>query len=112
MPRTKSEIAANARRKDLLSNFRTNIATLKAGDLDDMDYRRGKVEKILKGNLNSIPSPSSLMKIQIIIGKICLRGKGKTLLGDVNKLFVFKSLLTMPNNVLPLYLKQFFPLII
>ena len=46
VPRTKSEIAANARRKDLLSNFRTNIATLKAGDLDDMDYRRGKVEKI------------------------------------------------------------------
>jgi len=40
VPRTKSEIAANARRKDLLSNFRTNIATLKAGDLDDMDYRR------------------------------------------------------------------------
>ena len=28
------------------------------------------------------------------------------MLGDVNKLFVFKSLLTMPSNVLPLHLKQ------
>ena len=46
VPRTKSEIAANARRKDLLSNFRTNIATLKAGDLDDMDYRRGKYQNL------------------------------------------------------------------
>ena len=37
---------------------------------------------------------------------------GKTLLSDVNKLFVFKSLLTMPSNVLPLHLKQTFPPII
>ena len=42
------------------------------------------VEKILKGNLNSIPSPS--LKIQIMGGKVCLRCKGKTLLGVVNKL--------------------------
>ena len=33
-------------------------------------------------------------------------------MGDVNKLFVFKSLLTTPNNVLPLHLKQTFPHII
>ena len=31
-------------------------------------------------------------------------------MGDVNKLFVFKSLL-MPSNVLPFYLKQTFPAI-
>ena len=31
---------------------------------------------------------------------------------DVNKLFVFKSLLTTPSNVLPLHLKQTFPPII
>ena len=31
------------------------------------------------------------------------------MLGDINKLFVFKSLLTTPNNVLPLHLKQTFP---
>ena len=31
------------------------------------------------------------------------------MLGDVNKLFVFKSLLTIPSIVLPLHLKQTFP---
>ena len=31
------------------------------------------------------------------------------LLGDVIKLFVLKSLLTMPSNVLPLHLEQSFP---
>ena len=31
------------------------------------------------------------------------------MLGDVNKLFVFKKLLTTPNNVLPLHFKQTFP---
>ena len=34
------------------------------------------------------------------------------MLGDVNNLFVFKSLLTMPRNVLPLGLKQTFPPVI
>ena len=34
------------------------------------------------------------------------------MLGDVNKLFVFKSLLTMSNNLLLIHLKQTFPLII
>ena len=71
-----------------------------------------KVGKILKGSLDSIPSPSPSVKIQIMSGKVCLKCKGKTLLGDVNKLFVFKSLLTMPSNVLPLHLKQTFPPII
>ena len=33
-------------------------------------------------------------------------------MGDLKKLFVFKSLLTMPSNVLPLLLKQtFLPII-
>ena len=45
-----------------------------------------KVEKILKGSLDSIQSPSPSVKIQIISGKVCLRCKGKTLLGIVNKL--------------------------
>ena len=34
------------------------------------------------------------------------------LLGDVNKLFVLKSLLTMPSNVFPLHLKQTSPSIV
>ena len=59
---------------------------------------------------SSIPSP--LVKIQIMDGKVCLRCKGKTLLGVVNKLLKVKSLFTMPSNVLPLHLKQTLPPII
>ena len=64
----------------------------------------GKVEKILKGSLDSIPSPSPSVKIQIMGGKDCLRCKGKTLLGVVNKLLKTKSLLTSRSNVLPYHL--------
>ena len=45
-----------------------------------------KVENILKGSLDLNPSPS--VKIQIMGGKICLRGRGKTLLGVENKMVV------------------------
>ena len=45
-----------------------------------------KVENILKGSLDLIPSPLPSVKIQIMGGKVCLRCKGKTLLGVVNKL--------------------------
>ena len=38
--------------------------------------------------------------------KVCLRGKGKTLLGVANKLLKTKSLLSSPSNVLPLHLNQ------
>ena len=64
-----------------------------------------KVEKILKGSLDSIPSPSTSVKIQNMGGKVCLRCKGKKLLGFVNKLLKTKSLLTSPSNVLPYHLK-------
>ena len=37
----------------------------------------GKVEKILKGSLDSISSPSLSVKIQIMGWKVCLRCKGK-----------------------------------
>ena len=40
-----------------------------------------KVEMILKGSLDSIPSPSPSVTIQIMAGKVCLRCKGKILLG-------------------------------
>jgi hypothetical protein len=60
-----------------------------------------KVEKILKGRLDSIPSPSPSVKIQIMGGKVCLRCKGKTMLGVVNKILKTKSLLTSSSNVLP-----------
>ena len=67
--------------------------------------RSGKIKKILKGNLDLIPSPSSLMEIQIMSGKVCLRCKGKTLLAIVNTLLKTKSVLTSTSNVFPYYLK-------
>jgi hypothetical protein len=45
------------------------------------------------------------VKIQTMGGKICLRCKGKTLLGVVNKCLKTKGLLTSPSNILPCYLK-------
>ena len=64
-----------------------------------------KVKNILKCSLDSIQSPSPSVKIQIMDGKVCFSCKGKTLLGVVNKLLETKSLLTLPNNVLPYYLR-------
>ena len=66
-----------------------------------------KVENILKGSLDSIPSPSPSpapsAKIQIIGGKFCLRCKGKTLLGVVNKLLKTKSFALLPQVNFPAY---------
>ena len=65
---------------------------------DETESKKGsKVEKILKGSLDSILPSSPLVEIQIMDGKICLRCKGKTLLGFVNKHFIFKHLLTTPS---------------
>ena len=47
---------------------------------------------IQEDSLDMIPSPSPSVKIQIIGGKVCLRCKGKTLLGLVNKLLETKGL--------------------
>ena len=71
--------------------------------------KEAKVEKILKGSLDSIPSPSPIVKIKTMGGKVCLRCRGKTLLGFVNKLLKTRILLTSPSNVLPYYLNQTFP---
>jgi hypothetical protein len=53
-----------------------------------------KLENILKGSLDSIPSTSPSVKTQIIGGKFFL-------LGIVKKILKTKSLLTSPSNVLP-----------
>ena len=63
-----------------------------------------KVEKILKGSLDSIPSPSPSVEIQIMGGKVCLRCKVKILLGIDYKLLKTKSVLRSPSNVLPCFL--------
>jgi hypothetical protein len=73
---------------------------------------QGKVEKILKGSLDLISSPTPSVKIQIMVGKVCLMCEDKTLLDIVNKFLKTKSLLISPSNVLPLHLKQTFPPII
>ena len=72
-------------------------------------YLLSKVKKTEEDSLDSIPSLSPSVKIQIMGGKVYLSCKGKTLLGDVNKLFVFKSLLTTPSNVLPFTTPGNFP---
>jgi hypothetical protein len=54
---------------------------------------------ILKGSLDFITPPSPSVKIQVD-KKVCLRCKGKTLLGVVNELLKIKSLLTSPSNAL------------
>ena len=64
-----------------------------------------------KSKKDLIASPSPSVKIQNMGGIVCLRCKGKTFL-VVKKLFIFKSLLTTPSNVLTSHLKQTFLLII
>ena len=71
-----------------------------------------KVEIFFKGRLDSIPTPSPSLKIQIMGGKVCLTSKGKTLLDVVNKILKTTKLLSSPINVLPYCLKQTFPPII
>ena len=69
------------------------------------------VEKILKDNLDSIPSSSPSGKIQIMGGKVCLRCKGKTLLGVDNKVLKTKSKFSLKVKVMgsnPGYLLEFF----
>ena len=50
-----------------------------------------KVENIIKNSLDLIPLPSPSVKTQIMGGEGCLRYKGKTLLGVVNKLLKTKN---------------------
>ena len=56
-----------------------------------------KVEKIVKGSLDSILLPSPSVKFKL--------WESKTLLGVVKKLLKTKSLLKSPSNILPYYLK-------
>ena len=72
---------------------------LKLDTLASIKHFFVKVENILKGSLDSIPSPSPSMKIQIMSWKVCLRCNGKTLLGILNKLLKTKKLFTPPSNM-------------
>ena len=81
--------------------FLNKVSSLRKSTENSFVANLLKVEKILKGSLYSIPSPSPLVKIQIKDRKVCLGGKDKTLLGFVNKHLKTKSLLTTPSNVWP-----------
>ena len=71
-----------------------------------MLWKSSKVEKILKRSLDSVPSPSPSVKIQIM--KICLRCRGKTLLGKLLKQWFcwHHPATTSPSTVLPFYLEK------
>ena len=65
-----------------------------------------KVENILTGSLDLIPSPLPSVKIQIIGWKVYSRGnRAKNSWVMSTNFFIFKSLSTRPSNVLPLHLK-------
>ena len=76
----------------LVYDIRTN-EWLKGPSMNQVSFFfvKNKRSKILKVSLDSCPSPSPSVKIQIMGGKVCLRCIGKTLLGFVNKLFVITS---------------------
>ena len=52
---------------------------------------QGKVEKILKGSLDSISSPSPSMKIQIMGGKVSLSCKRQNIAGLCQQTFCFQK---------------------
>ena len=60
-----------------------------------------KVEKILEGTLDLIPSPS--VKIQMMGGKVCLRCRN--IAGRCQQTFKNKKFVVSPSNVLSYYLK-------
>ena len=79
--------------EEMVTNFTTSANFWMKFDIRLLELGHGwfsfyliEVVEILKSSLDSIPSPSPSVKIQIIGRKKCLRCKGKTL-GVVNKLF-------------------------
>ena len=63
-----------------------------------------KVDKFLKGSLDSMQSSSPSLKIQIIGGKVCLKCKGKTLLA-----FCFQKFVDITQQCFALLLEVNFP---
>ena len=71
-------------------NFWFVIHALSRLKMREADFRKImiKVEKILKGSLDSIPSPSHSIKIQIMGGKVCLR---QNIAGHCQQTFCFQK---------------------
>ena len=70
----KAELAFNVFDKNH-DGYITKNEMLKASK--NLTKEQVQIEKISKGSLNLIPSPSPLVKIQIKGGKVCLGCKGK-----------------------------------
>ena len=70
-----------------------------------MDHNHYKRKKDLRRYPQFDPITFILSENSNYGKKVCLRCKGKTLLGVVNELLKTKSLLTSPSNILPYYLK-------
>ena len=51
----------------------------------------GKVEKILKDSLDSIPSPLPSVKIQIMVGKVCIEMQKQNIAGHCQQTFENKK---------------------
>eukprot|EP00094_Tigriopus_californicus_P005311 TCALIF_05120-PA protein Name:"Protein of unknown function" AED:0.01 eAED:0.01 QI:33/1/1/1/1/1/3/92/153 len=62
IPRTKTEIEANAKRRALLKDFRLKLKELKAADLDEMDYRRAldKLREEFKADNESLAQSEAI----------------------------------------------------
>ena len=73
-----------------------------------LDLRTYKVEKILKGSLDSIPSPTPSVRIQIMSGKVFLRCKGKTLL-ICQQTFYFQKFIDLTQQCFDLLPQVNFP---
>ena len=85
--------------------------TIKKKWVGYVKFDHGKVEKFLKGSLDSIQSPSTSVKIQIVGEKVCLRWKGKILPGVVNKVLKTKSKFSLNVKMIglnPGWLHEFF----
>ena len=76
---------------------------------ESIRFRLFKVENILKDNLDSIPSPSPSVKIQIMCWKSCFRCKDKTLLGVVDKFLKTKKFVDITQQCLALLHQVNFP---
>ena len=70
-----------------------------------------KVENILKGSLDLVPSPSPSpsMKIQIMVGKVCLRCKVQNIAGRCHQSFENKKFVDITQQFFALIPQVNFP---
>ena len=68
-----------------------------------------KVEKNLKGSLDSIPTPSLSVKIQIMGGKVCLMSKSQNVAGRCQQTFENKEFVDITQQCFSLLPQVKFP---